>query len=187
LLAGRFRIVQFLGSGGMGEVYEAADLDLRQHVALKLIRSESRNDPKLLSLLREEVRQARSVGHPNVCRVYDLERDDASNSIFVTMELVRGETLDARLKRAGRLRPAEAGLELDSPDRASEEMLRARAPGSAADRLDARDRERLQRSTSTSRPQQFMVDWSPGWFQSHRYLAVPCVACQLVLHGSGLK
>ena len=108
ILAGRFRIVRFLGRGGMGEVYEAADLDLHQHVALKLIRPESRADPRLLALLREEVRQARSVSHSNVCRVYDLERDDASGVVFVTMELVRGESLRERLKRAGCFQPAEA-------------------------------------------------------------------------------
>lgn len=108
VLAGRFRIVRLLGVGGMGEVYEAADLDLHRHIALKLIRPESRTDPKLLSLLREEVRQARSVSHCNVCRVYDLGRDEASGVAFVTMELVRGETLRARLRRSGSFQAAEA-------------------------------------------------------------------------------
>lgn len=101
LLGSRFRIVQLLGHGGMGEVYEAADLDLNQHVALKLVRPESQESPKLLSLLRDEVRKARSVSHRNVCRVYDLERDDAAATCFVTMELIRGETLHARLRRTG--------------------------------------------------------------------------------------
>jgi eukaryotic-like serine/threonine-protein kinase len=108
VLAGRFRIVKFLGRGGMGEVYETVDLDLRQDIALKLIRPESRTDPKLLSLLRDEVRRARSVSHRNVCRVYDLEHDQATGVVFVTMELVRGETLSARLKRDVPFKPAEA-------------------------------------------------------------------------------
>jgi serine/threonine protein kinase len=108
VLAARFRIVRFLGRGGMGEVYEAADLDLHQHIALKLIRPESRTDPKLLSRLREEVRQARSVSHSNVCRVYDLERDEASGAVFITMELLRGETLSARLRRSGCFQAEEA-------------------------------------------------------------------------------
>jgi serine/threonine protein kinase len=83
----------------MGEVYEAADLELHQHVALKLIRFELRNDPKYISLLKEEVRQARSISHPNVCRVFTLERDEVSQDVFLTMALLRGETLEKRLRR----------------------------------------------------------------------------------------
>ncbi|HEY1497077.1 MAG TPA: protein kinase, partial [Candidatus Solibacter sp.] len=108
VLAERFRIVRFLGRGGMGEVYEAADLVLNQHVALKLIRPESRTDPRLISLLRDEVRKARAVSHANVCRVYDLERDEVTGLSFVIMELLRGETLHARLNREGPFSPAEA-------------------------------------------------------------------------------
>ncbi len=92
----------------MGEVYEAADLVLNQHVALKLIRPESRTDPRLISLLRDEVRKARAVSHANVCRVYDLERDEVTGLSFVIMELLRGETLHARLNREGPFRPADA-------------------------------------------------------------------------------
>src|SRR5579862_3307168 len=108
ILAGRFRIVKFLGRGGMGEVYEAIDLDLRQDIALKVIRPDSSTDPKLLALLRDEVRQARSVSHRNVCRVYDLEHDETTGVVFATMELVRGETLSAMLKRGVRFKPSEA-------------------------------------------------------------------------------
>lgn len=108
VLAGRFRIVRLLGGGGMGEVYEAADLVLNQHIAIKLVRPESRTDPRMLSLLRDEVRKARSVSHPNVCRVFDLEQDEVEGVVFVTMELLRGETLEAILRRRKCFTPAEA-------------------------------------------------------------------------------
>jgi len=108
VLAARFRIVKFLGRGGMGEVYEASDLRVRQHIALKVMRPESGAASRLNALLPDEVRQARSVHHPNVCSVFNLEHDEVTGLPFVTMELVRGETLDALLKREGPLQPAEA-------------------------------------------------------------------------------
>ena len=108
VLAQRFRIVRFIGHGGMGDVYEAADLVLHQHVALKLIRPEVRFEPHMLALLRDEVRKARSVGHPNVCRVFNLERDDTDGVTFVTMELLAGETLHAKLKRGERFTTSSA-------------------------------------------------------------------------------
>jgi serine/threonine protein kinase len=69
LLAGRYRIVGLLGRGGMGEVYRADDLKLRQTVALKLLPSGLTGDPSRLSRFVNEVRVARRVSHPNVCRV----------------------------------------------------------------------------------------------------------------------
>ena len=108
VLGKRFRIVQFLGSGGMGEVYEAADDHLRQRVALKIVRPEKQGDPHMLALLRGEVRKARSVSHTNVCRVFDIEQDEESGVIFIAMELLRGETLSQQIERKGRFTPQEA-------------------------------------------------------------------------------
>src|SRR5262245_13651236 len=71
VLAGRFRIVALLGRGGMGEVYRADDLTLDQPVALKFL-PEAANDTERLERFRQEVRIARRVSHPNVCRVYDI-------------------------------------------------------------------------------------------------------------------
>jgi len=109
VLAGRFRIVRYLARGGMGEVYEARDLELREEVALKTVRAEIAGDPQALERFRNEIHLARKVTHPNACRIFDVfhHRSDADHdTVFLTMELLRGETLDARLRRTGRLTPA---------------------------------------------------------------------------------
>src|SRR5882762_7739457 len=72
LLAGRYRIVGLLGTGGMGEVYRATDLALGQSVALKFLPEEAAQNQRLLERFHGEVRIARLVSHPNVCRVYDI-------------------------------------------------------------------------------------------------------------------
>lgn len=122
LLAGRFRIVRFLASGGMGEVYEAFDCELRTKVAIKTIRAEIARSPKVLEQFRREVQLARQVTHPNVCRIYDFFRHSpasgaASTSgmngediVFVSMELLHGEMLTDRLRRTGRIPEQEALL-----------------------------------------------------------------------------
>jgi len=110
LLASRYQIVEFLGQGGMGEVYEAEDRDLRERIAIKVIRPEAALDQAWAERFRREVQLARRVTHPNVCRVFNLERhqQEEMEVFFLTMELVRGETLAARLKRTGRLSIPEA-------------------------------------------------------------------------------
>jgi len=112
MVAGRYRIMEFLGSGGMGEVYAAEDQDLGEPIAIKIIRQETTFGPNMLERLRREVQLARRVTHPNVCRVFDLGRDRQGDQdvIFLTMELIRGETLTTRLKRQGRIHPSEALL-----------------------------------------------------------------------------
>jgi tRNA A-37 threonylcarbamoyl transferase component Bud32 len=108
LAAGRFRIVRQLGAGGMGEVYEAEDKALNLRLALKTIRGEHARQPAYLERLREEIRLLREVTHPNVCRVFDFFPGDATQPTFFTMELVEGESLAARLERAGALGEKEA-------------------------------------------------------------------------------
>jgi serine/threonine protein kinase/Tfp pilus assembly protein PilF len=108
LLADRFRITRFLARGGMGEVYEAEDIELHERVALKSIRSELLNDNRALDRFKREVHLARKVTHPNVCRIFDLFRQPAlaqgrEPMIFVAMELLEGETLADFLKRQSRL------------------------------------------------------------------------------------
>ena len=102
VLAGRYRIERPLGAGGMGEVYAVYDGMLRETVALKILH---RSDALLRQRLVEEVRLARQVTHPAVCRVYDIG-DDAGTP-FLTMELIEGEDLAARLERSGPLPSAE--------------------------------------------------------------------------------
>src|SRR3954469_834610 len=72
LLGGRYRIIAMLGKGGMGEVYRADDLSLDQPVALKFLPEAVTHNEHALERFRNEVRIARQVSHPNVCRVYDL-------------------------------------------------------------------------------------------------------------------
>src|SRR5713101_6258534 len=71
-VAGRFRILRFIGSGGMGEVFEAWDSELRERVALKTIRHEIASFPSVIDRFKQEVRQARGISHVNVCRVYEV-------------------------------------------------------------------------------------------------------------------
>src|ERR1043165_8901722 len=109
LLGGRYRIVAMLGKGGMGEVYRADDLSLDQQVALKFLPEEVAHNERALERFRNEVRIARQVSHPNVCRVYDL--GEIQGLYFLSMEYVDGEDLGSLLRRIGRL-PADKALEI---------------------------------------------------------------------------
>jgi serine/threonine-protein kinase len=108
LLGGRYRIIGLLGRGGMGEVYRATDLTLGQSVALKFLPEEAAGNNRLLERFAGEVRVARQVSHPNVCRVYDLGEVDGAP--FISMEYVDGEDLASLLPRIGRL-PADKAME----------------------------------------------------------------------------
>ncbi|MFY9676491.1 MAG: serine/threonine-protein kinase [Terriglobales bacterium] len=109
LLAERYRVVALLGRGGMGEVYRADDLTLGQPVALKFLPEEAAQDPALLERFRAEVRIARKVSHPNVCRVYDVGEVDGQT--YLSMEYVDGEDLGSLLRRIGRL-PNDKALDI---------------------------------------------------------------------------
>jgi len=109
ILASRFQIVRELGEGGMGQVFEATDLELQEPVALKVLRPEIAVDSRALGRFKREVQLARRVTHPNVCRTFSLERElergDTGHLArtpltFLTMELLTGETLSERLRRA---------------------------------------------------------------------------------------
>ena len=110
ILCERFEIVRLLGEGGMGRVYEARDLDLGVRLALKTIRPEISSDPRTIELFKHEIQLARQVTHPNVCRIFDLERHKSGESqvTFLTMELLEGETLENRLQREGAMNSAQA-------------------------------------------------------------------------------
>src|SRR5262245_16042800 len=101
VFAGRYRMVARLGQGGMGDVWRADDLVLGQPVALKLLHA---TGPAGRALLLNEVRLARRVTHPSVCRVFDIGEE--REQIFLSMELVEGEDLSALLHHTGRL-PSE--------------------------------------------------------------------------------
>lgn len=111
VIAARFVIVRFLAKGGMGEVYEAVDQHLQgKHIALKTLRSDAATDPDAKSRFEREVLLAREIRHPNVCPPYELFRADGERGpvLFLTMKLLHGESLGARLNRAGSLAPGDA-------------------------------------------------------------------------------
>jgi predicted Ser/Thr protein kinase len=108
-LAGRYRIIAMLGRGGMGEVYRADDLTLGQQVALKFLPAAVAANPNSVDRFRNEVRVARLVSHPNVCRVYDV--GEFEGNLFLSMEYVDGEDLGSLLRRIGRL-PEDKALEI---------------------------------------------------------------------------
>src|SRR5689334_991272 len=99
-LGTRYRVVGLLGRGGMGEVYRADDLELNQSVALKFLPEKVARNAGDLARLRQEVRVARQIAHPNVCRTYDIA--EADGQVFVVMEYVDGEDLASVLRRLGR-------------------------------------------------------------------------------------
>ena len=100
LLDSRYRIIGLLGKGGMGEVYRADDLRLGQPVALKFLPDGLRDEPVRLAQFHNEVRTARQVSHPNVCRVYDI--GEVEGVPYISMEYVDGENLATSLRRIGR-------------------------------------------------------------------------------------
>jgi serine/threonine-protein kinase len=109
VLAGRYRIVGLLGRGGMGEVYRADDLKLGQPVALKFLPRGLEQNPQYLERFLNEVRSARQVSHPGVCRVFDVGEVDGQH--YLSMEYVDGEDLASLLRRIGRL-PEDKAIQI---------------------------------------------------------------------------
>lgn len=112
VVSGRYRIVRFIARGGMGEVYEAEDLELRGRVALKTLLPAIASDPRMIARFKQEIQLSRQIAHPNVCRVFDLARHPPDSSpaqvILLSMEFLPGETLAQMLQRVGRLSVDEA-------------------------------------------------------------------------------
>ena len=109
IIADRYRIVALLGKGGMGEVYRAEDLRLGQVLAMKFLPAALSQDASALARFHSEVRVARQVSHPNVCRMFDI--GDADGLPFLTMEYVDGEDLSLLIRRIGRL-PQDKAIEI---------------------------------------------------------------------------
>src|SRR5580658_5656872 len=115
-MIGRYRIVSLLAAGGMGAVYKAEDTELDCLVALKVLHPALAGNPEAVAMFKREVRAASQVTHPNVCRVYEfgLLAPEAGSEqhgdpiLFLTMELLSGETLADLIRRRGRLQPEEA-------------------------------------------------------------------------------
>ena len=143
VLIDRFVIVRFIAKGGMGEVYEAEDRFLQGvHVALKTILPQIADDPASRQRFEREVLLAREVSHPNLCPIYDIFHCEQSpaNFLFLTMKLLPGETLAARLRRTASIPIAEglAILEADGRRPGRHPLRRHRSPGHQAEQHHAR-------------------------------------------------
>ena len=112
VLDGQYQIEALLGKGGMGAVYRARHILLGDRVAIKLLPPEMRSNTEWLRRFQREGQAARRFRHPNAVTVYDL-RTSADGTIYLVMEYVEGNTLDAELRKRGKFTPAESVAVLD--------------------------------------------------------------------------
>jgi serine/threonine-protein kinase len=104
--ADRYQIVEELGRGGMGKVYKAQDTEIKEKIALKLIKSEISSDKKTIERFQNELKLARKISHRNVCRMHHLEKSEGN--YFITMEYVDGENLKGMIRMMGQLSSGKA-------------------------------------------------------------------------------
>jgi serine/threonine protein kinase/Tfp pilus assembly protein PilF len=100
-LAGRYQVIEELGHGGMGRVYKVFDTDIKEKIALKLLRPEIALDKETVERFSNELKLARKISHRNVCRMFDLGK--AEGTTFITMEFVAGEDLKKLIRKTGQL------------------------------------------------------------------------------------
>ncbi len=105
LIAGKYRIIEEIGRGGMGVVYKAEDLKLKRRVALKFLPPHLMDSPDLKERFLIEAQAAAALNHPNICVIHEVGEDEERS--FIAMEFVEGETLRERVRK-GPLKPGEA-------------------------------------------------------------------------------
>lgn len=99
--AGRYKIIEELGKGGMGKVYKVLDKEVNAKIALKLIKPEIAADKKTIERFKNELKTARDISHKNICRMYDLNKEEGS--YYITMEYVEGQDLKSLIRQTGQL------------------------------------------------------------------------------------
>jgi len=101
IFAGRYQVIEELGHGGMGRVYKVHDTDIKEKIALKVLRPEIALDKETIERFSNELKLARKISHRNVCRMFDLGK--AEGTTFITMEFVPGEDLKKFIRKSGQL------------------------------------------------------------------------------------
>ena len=104
--AGRYRICDELGRGGMGRVYKALDGEISEAIALKVLSPDISLDDRMIARFRNELKLARRISHKNVCRIFDL--GNCEGTYFITMEYIAGDNLKSIIRMMGPLSPARA-------------------------------------------------------------------------------
>ncbi len=105
-LTHRYKIIEELGSGGMGTVYKVEDREIKEVIALKLLKRDIAADGKHIQRFQNELKFARKINHKNVCQMYHLSRD--KDNFFITMEYVRGEDLKSIIHMMGQISAGKA-------------------------------------------------------------------------------
>src|SRR6202171_3737479 len=122
-----YRVLSQLGGGGMGVVYEAEDINLGRHVALKFLPPETGKDPLALDRFQREARAASALNHPSICTIYEVGEDSGRH--FIAMELLEGETLKNRIHGQPYSQPMELGQLLDLGTQIADALDAAHAKG----------------------------------------------------------